>query len=492
LLIGNSAEFFALLVGLTRIGAIAVPVNFLLGAAELRYVLNHCEPSAVVFDQEIDGRDIVELLKAADLGSDGVRPTLISRTGTIPVDPSWITLAQFLTTDDHASDATLDGIEALPTDDCAIMYTAGSSGPPKGVRLNSDALLREAYGTALTRAYIPGWATLTALPVFHLFVLNQVVLPATFVGGSVTLQRRFDPSEQLNIVGAGHAQDIVGVAVMFRRLVDEIATFDWSTHPNWALRGIYLGGDALPEAEWQHIRDALRVAEVTSGFGMTEVQGASFIAPPESSNEVLAHTVGWEKKGGCAGISDLGGAQHQWRLADPETGNEVAQGKVGELQYRGPNVSPGYWRVPVDADPSRIDGWFHSNDLGWIRPDGAFVFIGRDSDVFRSGGELVSPAQVEETISALPDVAAAYVVGVSDRRFGQVGFAWVVPAGDVDPDPLVVIDHCRHDLARYKVPKYVFAISAGEIPLSASGKFLRRALRDRAQERIATADPSSP
>jgi fatty-acyl-CoA synthase len=278
---------------------------------------------------------------------------------------------------------------------------------------------------------------------------------------------------------------------MFHRLVDQLESFDRTAHPDWALQSIFLGGDALPESDWQHFRDALGVDEVTSGFGMTELQGTSFMAPPESSNEVLAHTVGWPKKAGCAGIPERGGDEHEWRLADPLTGGPVSDGAVGELLYRGQSVSPGYWRLPIDQDPARADGWFHSGDLGRTRPDGTFVFAGRNSDVFRSGGELVSPSEVEAVICEVPGVVAAYVVGVPDRRFGSLGWVWLVADADAPATPEAIIEHCRARLARYKVPKYVVAIAASDVPVSASGKFLRRGLVEMARQRLAD-EPAAP
>jgi fatty-acyl-CoA synthase len=485
--LGSSAEFFAILIGLTRLGAITVPVNYLLGPDAMRYVLEHSAPKAVVFDRTILGRDIADVLDRTHLFTDpGTASVQIVRPEGTPVPAPWISLEDCL----GEPGGTLPEVTAGPGGTCAIMYTTGSSGTPKGVLLTSDALLRESYGTALTRGYYPGWATLTALPPFHLFVLAQAVLPVTFVGGSVALQSRFDPRGQLEIAGAGRVNDIIGVAAMFYRLTDQLESFDHAAHPDWALKSIFLGGDALPESDWHHFRDAFGVEEVTSGFGMTELQGTSFMAPPESSNEVLAHTVGWPKKAGCAGIPGQDGTQHEWRLADPKTGGPVPDGTVGELLYRGQGVSPGYWRVPADQDPARADGWFHSGDLGKTRPDGAFVFAGRNSDVFRSGGELVSPAEVEGVISEVPGVAAAYVVGVPDRRFGSVGWVWLVAAADKPATAEAVIEHCRARMPRYKVPKYVFPIAADDVPLSASGKFLRRGLAERARLRLAE-EPSA-
>ncbi|WP_214104140.1 class I adenylate-forming enzyme family protein [Acrocarpospora catenulata] len=479
LLMGNSAEFVAMYAGLTRIGAIAVPMNYLLGTEEMRYVLDHSEPSIVVLDCEVAGRDVATVLRNTG-AFDGRGPRLVVRSGRPSFEP-WTAWDDLLGDGEDA--AAPDA--GSPTAPCAIMYTAGSSGTPKGALLHSDAMLREAYGTALTRGYDTGWSSLTALPSFHLFGLAQCILPATFVGGRVILRQRFDPREQLETIAAGAASDIVVVAAMAYRLIDELATFDRDAHPGWALRSVFIGGDAMPEADWQKVRDAFGVDEVTSGFGMTELQGTAFMVPPGSSNEVLANTVGWESTAGCAGIAALGGAEHEWRVVDPGGGQVVAPGEIGELQYRGPSVSPGYWRMDPETDASRVDGWFRSGDLGWVREDGAFVFTGRNSDVYRSGGELVSPREVEALIADLPGVGAAYVVGVPDRRWGQAGCAWIVPAPGAQPDLDAVITHCQERLARYKVPKYAFLIAEADVPVSASGKFRKRGLVDLAVERLA-------
>ena len=322
--------------------------------------------------------------------------------------------------------------------------------------------------------YTPSWSVVAALPPFHLFSLAQVMLPVTFVGGSVTLRARFDPREQLELIASGQANDIIGVAAMFHRLVDQLAIEDYTARSGWRLTSMFLGGDVLPEPEWQRFRDAFHVEEVTAGFGMTELQGTSFMTPPESPNEVLAHSVGWPSKSGCAGISARNGDEHEWQLVDVATGTVVLPGRIGELRYRGPSVSPGYWRVPLSEDASHVDGWFCSGDLGYTRSDGTFVFLGRNSEVFRSGGELVSPTEVESVIADFPGVDASYVVGVRDRRFGQVGFAWIVNAPGKTINEAELLQFCRDHLARYKVPKHVHAIAAGDVPVSASGKFLRR------------------
>jgi fatty-acyl-CoA synthase len=478
----NTAEFFALEFGLTRIGAITVPLNYLLAPEEIRFIVDNSSPSTIVFDTEIAGRDMIKVLTDAGIiPAQGEKAAieLVARSREPEGTAGWISLDEYLAAG-RMTAAPDVGAPDLP---CAIMYTAGSTGTPKGVILTSGALQRESYGTALTRGFTPDWCSLTALPPFHLFGFAQCVLPPTFIGGKVMLQERFDPVEQLKEIKSGSITDLVGVAAMFYRLLDLMNN---EAYPLGSLRSAYVGGDMVPESGWQRIRDGLGIDEITSGFGSTETQGTSFMVPPGHSNEILANTIGWPSLSGCAGLAELGGAEHEWRLVDVATGQLAAPGEVGELQLRCPTISPGYWRIEGEADTSRRDGWFRSGDLARVREDGAAVFLGRNSETFRSGGENVSAREVEIVLSQLPAIAAAYVVGVPDPLWGQVGCAWIVPAAGQEPDLAALIDHCRANLAKYKVPKHVYVIAETAVPTSPSGKLRKRALVDLALDRIAS------
>ena len=482
LMMRNTAEFFALEFGLTRIGAITVPINYLLAPEEIRFIVDNSSLSTLVFDTEIVGRNMIKVLADAGIipayGEKGAIE-LVARSREPQGSAGWIWLDDYLAAG-RSTAAPEAGSPDLP---CAIMYTAGSTGTPKGVILTSDALQREAYGTALTRGFTPDWCSLTALPPFHLFGFAQCVLPPTFIGGQVVLQERFDPVQQLKLIKSGAITDLVGVAAMFYRLLDLI---DNEPYPLGSLRSAYVGGDLVPESGWQRIRHGLGIDEITSGFGSTEVQGTSFMVPPGHSNEILANTIGWPSLSGCAGLAEFGGAEHEWRLVDVATGEPTAPGEVGELQFRYPTISPGYWRMEGAADPSRKDGWFRSGDLVRVREDGAAVFLGRNNETFRSGGELVSAREIEIFLSKVPTVAAAYVVGVPDPLWGQVGCAWIVPAAGQEPDLAALIEHCRANLARYKVPKHAYLISEAAVPTSPSGKLRKRGLVDLALDRLAS------
>ena len=488
LMMRNSAEFFALEFGLTRIGAITLPLNYLLAPEEIRFIVDNASPSTIVFDTEIAGRDMIKVLTDAGMiPAQGKKAAieLIARSHEPEGTAGWTSLDDYLA----AGEGTAAPDAGTPDLPCAIMYTAGSTGKPKGVILTSDALQRESYGTALTRGFTPGWSSLTALPPFHLFGFAQCVLPSTFIGGKVVLQERFDPVEQLKDIKSGSITDLVGVAAMLYRLLDLL---DNETYPLGSLRSAYVGGDMVPESGWQRIRGGLGIDEITSGFGSTEVQGTSFMVPPGHSDEILANTIGWPSLSGCAGLPEFAGAEHEWRLVDGATGQLAAPGEAGELQFRYPTISPGYWKMEGAADPSRTDGWFRSGDLVRVRDDGAAVFLGRNNETFRSGGELVSAREIETVLSQVPAVAAAYVVGVPDPLWGQVGCAWIVPAAGQEPDLAAVIGHCRASLAKYKVPKHVYLISEAAVPTSPSGKVRKRGLVDLALERVASELSAAP
>jgi fatty-acyl-CoA synthase len=158
------------------------------------------------------------------------------------------------------------------------------------------------------------------------------------------------------------------------------------------------------------------------------------------------------------------------------------------LAARGPIVTAGYYDKPDETAAVRLEGgWLRSGDLGWVDEGGYLRLTGRSKDLYKCGGELVMPTEVEARLTARADVAQAHIVGVPDERMGEVGCAWVVPAEGQDPDPDELIAHCRSELARFKVPAYVLFTTADALPLTASGKVQRFVLGERAVEQLGLA-----
>ena len=192
---------------------------------------------------------------------------------------------------------------------------------------------------------------------------------------------------------------------------------------------------------------------------------------PEDPSSVMATRVGAPKDAGVAGIAAAGGALIEFRTADVETGEHLPPGSEGELIARGPTTMLGFWRKP-DESAAAVDehGWTRSGDLGIVHADGYLELTGRSKELYKSGGELVMPKEVEEVLSRHPGVSQAYAVGLADERWGEIGVACVVARPDAEVTAEELIEHCRGALARFKVPKRVVFLEAGELPTTPTGK----------------------
>lgn len=468
--------FIAVKVAAARLGALVVPLNYLLRPGELRAVLDSAELQVLIVHARIADVDVVgRLTEAGVRGSTG--PTRLI------VDGEWQDASDGV--EDLESYLRVPALDrdSLPTQGpgalAEILFTSGSTGIAKGALLRHQALLCESFGTALTRGLTSGWRTMTALPTFHLFGYAQAVLPVTFVGGCVVVREKFDPVYELKQIDELGVNDVVCVPSMLHSLVDVAA----QTEPRLdSLVGVFAAGDPVAEDLWVRARRVLGIAEITNGYGMTELSGTSFMLPPDASDEQLAHTVGLVKRAGHVGLPGHGGAQHEIRIVNPVSSEPVPAGEAGELQYRGPNLFAGYWENPEET--ARVfthDGWFRSGDMGRLRPDGALVLTGRIKELFRTGGELVSPSEVEAVLAEVDSVGTAYVVGVPDSIWGEVGWAFLVPATGEEIIVEAVIQHCRERLAKYKVPREVRVLARSDLPTTSSGKIQKADLVTRAQ-----------
>jgi fatty-acyl-CoA synthase len=223
---------------------------------------------------------------------------------------------------------------------------------------------------------------------------------------------------------------------------------------------------------------------------MTELTSATTFTTPDDPLERVATTVGRPLNAGVAGIDRLDGIVAEYKTIDPLTGTDLPAGAEGELCARGPIATRGYYAKPREtAELLMPDGWVRSGDLGRVRHDGYIELTGRSKELYKSGGELVSPKEIEELLTAHAAVAQAYVVGVPDERWGEIGCAWIVRAPGAEVDAAELIDLGRQHLARFKVPKHVFFLDAVELPTTATGKVQKFQLVGMAKARLADASP---
>lgn len=476
LVVDNRPEFVAVALAVARLGATAVPINFQYRAEELAMVLARAEASVLISIAASIGVDHLAVLDAMVPGWDsGARSPrlphlrdilLVSATGR----PGAADLAGLVDRAHHVDESTIHRLErdVAPDAECDIVFTSGTSGQPLGAVLTHDMVLRSAYGSAYHRGFDDGWRICFSLPMYHVFGYIEGLLAAMFAGGAVVPQAVFNPRSMLAAVWTHRVNEVLFVPTMSIAVVEEAARQRYDLA---SLESVFSAAAPAPVWLWRRIEKELQPRQLFTGYGQTEVSAATALTLPGDPVDLVADTVGREKLGGVAAPPDLGGTLARYRTVDPFTGVELPSGDEGELSVRGPIVTRGYVNDP-DRTAALIDdeGWLRTGDLGRVRPDGYLELTGRSSELFKVGGELVAPKQVEQVLTGHPGVAQAYVAGVPDDRLGEVGWAWVVPAADSSLTETALIRHCRDSLAAFKLPRRIVFLPAEELPTTTTGK----------------------
>jgi fatty-acyl-CoA synthase len=491
ILMANFAEFLPVKFAVARAGAVAVPLNFLYREDELAYVLAQARCRTLITMTGFAGMDYLGMLDSIAPGWDA------ARNKTLPTLPELDNVV-LLSTDGRSRDGVLtveglgwvgrqhhgasQGITPSPESISDILYTSGTTGSPKGVMVTHDAVQRTGYASALTRSFEDGRRILFSLPCYHMFGYVEGIMAATMVGGAVILQPRFDAAEYLRGIERHRATDILCVPTMTVALLEhpDRANYDLSS-----LQAVLSGSAPGPAWLWDRVAQDLGATEIVTGYGMTECGGAMTLTLPEDSHELTATTVGQPKWAGVAGIPERGGALTEYRVVDPVNGDFLPEGAEGELVSRGPTNMLGFWDKPEQTAAGLRDGWVYSGDLGRVRPDGYLELTGRSKELYKSGGELVMPKEIEELLAAHPAISQVYAIGIPDERWGEIGCACIVRAPGASISEEEVIALCKASLARFKVPKHVWFVDAAALPTTPTGKIQKFRLVQQASQLLA-------
>jgi fatty-acyl-CoA synthase len=478
-LMANHAEFVPLKFAIARTGAVAIPFNFLYRREELGYVLRQSRCSVLVTMSGFAGLDYPGMLDEIapgwdlagfadrDPGHDG--PHDLRHVAVFPTEgdlrrcaPSYAGLLAL----GDAHPGASRGASHAPEDVADMLYTSGSTGSPKGVLVTHDAVLRTAYASALTRAYDDGRRILFSLPCYHMFGYVEGLLSAMYVGGAVIMQTTFSPEGYFDAIEKHSANDLLCVPTMAVAMIESEAGHG---HDLSSLSAILCGSAPAPVWLWEKVEAEFGVSEIVTGYGMTECGGAMTLTFPEDDLHLTSSTVGRVKIAGAAGAPGVD-TLCTYRTVDPVTGEPLPPGDTGELVSEGPTMMLGYHDKPDETAATLRDGAVHSGDLGRVRADGYLELTGRSKELYKSGGELVMPKEVEEVLAGHEAVSQVFAIGVTDDRWGEIGCAIVVPAPGAHPTEQDLLDHCRERLARFKVPKRVVFLEAAQLPTTPTGK----------------------
>ena len=469
MIMANYPEFVTVKFAIARVGAIAVPLNFLYRQNELRYVLADSACRVVVTMTGFRGLDYQSMLDGIAPGWDA--PASDAPWTVVLVDtdgrarPACLTVAGRGALGDENRGAS-SALVADPHDASDMLYTSGTTGSPKGVLVTHDAVLRNAYASALTRAYEDGRRILFSLPCYHMFGYIEGLLSVMFVGGAIIPLTVFSAEGYFAAIERHRASDILCVPTMAVALVESSAREDYDLG---SLRAILCGSAPAPIWLWRQIEEEIGVSEIVTGYGMTEAGGAMTLTRPEDPLQLTSETVGKPKMAGAASIPGTD-ALVAYKAVHTETAKDLPPGWVGELASAGPTAMLGYWNRPEETAATLRDGWLFSGDLGRVRADGYLQVTGRHKELYKSGGELVMPKEIEDLLAEHDEISQVFAVGLLDDRWGEIGCVVVVPVEESTLTEDVVLDICRAKLARFKVPKRVVFYRAEDLPTTPTGK----------------------
>ena len=450
LLSHNCWHYPVLVFAAARIGAAAVPVNFMLTASEVTYLLEDCAPAVFVVEDALvptahdalaRSRHRPDKLVAIDLNGQ-------------QQEHDWLDL-----------EAELGAHPAAPAvqvpDDAVIriMYTSGTESYPKGVMHSSRTLMWQYMSCIASGGMAADDVEVHALPLYHCAQLDNFLITDIILGATSLILDRPEPAAILDAVQRIGATNLFCPPTLWVAIVALLADRPQNAA---TLRKGYYGASALPARVLADMRRLMPHLDLWNFYGQTEMGSLATVLPPDQQ----------DARPGSAGRAALNVTT---AIVDADN-HEVPAGEIGEIVHRSPQVTMGYLNLP-ERTAEALDGdWFHSGDLGYFDEDGYLWVVDRKKDMIKSGGENVASREVEETLYRLPQVREAAVYGVADDKWIEAVAATIVPAPGVTPDADQIVAACRTVLAPYKVPKIIRF--AQELPKNPSGKILKRVLRE--------------
>jgi long-chain acyl-CoA synthetase len=440
----NSPEVLQSFQAIWKIGAIAVPINFQVGAEEIGYIYQDSGATIVITAPEF-----MDKVRIARDNAPNVRNVIV--VATEPVEGA-LNHAELLS----KSSDVLDIFPTKNDDVAALVYTSGTTGRPKGVMQTHFALYFTAINLQATTEYPLDAVTIAMLPLCHSYGIGLMNTALLRTMGKTVVLRQFNLEQLFSAIDKYKVNSVAAVPTMY------IYMLNYPDYKKYDLSSVkyYICGSAPLSVEtWKQFKEKFG-GEISEGWGLTEA----------CANNALNPVLGLKK------VGSIGKPMHNMEMKIfNEHDEEVPQGQEGEIVLKGPMVMKGYWNQPEATAEMIKNDWLHTGDIGYVDADGYFYITDRKKDIIIKGGENISPRSVEEVLYAHPGISEAAVVGIKDKVYGEDIKAFVVLKPGQKATSEEIIEYCKGKLKRFFVPRDVVILSA--MPKSLVGKILKKELR---------------
>lgn len=425
LLLPNSVEYVIAYFACWHIGALAGPINSLLKAQEIAYVISNSEARLLLVNSEFATQSEIKTVVFDNVEDFANEPVAETRIET--------------------------------NDEAIIIYTSGTTGKPKGCLLTHDNVIANARQISSWLSFTENDRLLTMMPLFHMNAVSVTTMSALYAGGSTVVSPKFSASRFWQIISDYQITSFGSVATMLSMLLTTYPDGVPSGLRTEQLRFAMCGSAPVPAEVMKRFEETFNCL-VVEGYGLSESTCRSTFNPPDR-----------RRRPGSCGLP-IG---NEMRVVDDDD-RDVPDGSLGEIVLRGENILKGYYKNPDATATAFRNGWFHTGDIGYRDQDGFYYIVDRKSDMIIRGGENIYPREIDEVLYQHPCVASAAAVGIPDALYGEEVAAVIVLKEQTKVSEEEVIEFCKARLADFKCPKTVYFVT--DIPKGPTGKLLKREL----------------
>lgn len=482
----NIPEFILIWLACAKIGVILVAMNTRYKEKEAEYILEQSQASAIFFTSDFANIDFPGMIHNMCPELKNSKPGRLQGKNlpylkiVVCIEESGPGVFSYNQVMNCGINVNMDILlqkESLvePKDWTLVVYTSGTTGNPKGAVHSHDNILKNEYRITTWQRISSMDRRMNFLPPYHIAGSCTQIIGTLMRGACIVLMEVFDPEKTLELVERERCTIMDGIPTHFIMMMDhpKLKDFDLSS-----LRGGWVGGASVTEEVIMAMKNDLGMEEMVVVYGMTETISVTTFTKIGDPAEILVNTDGMPTS---VLDQEIFGEKPGFEVAifDSDTNERKPAGEEGEIRVKGDIVMQCYYNMPDETQKAiDSDGWFHTGDLGKINDNGYLKVTGRIKDMFIVGGTNAYPAEIEAFISTHPKVKMVQVLGVPDRRLGEVGMAFIEVRHGEQLTVQEIISYCSTNIANYKVPRYVEFLTESQWPLTPTGKVQKFRLKE--------------